>query len=103
MRPIPPKATRITLAALLAVLASLACALPQLPGPQNNPGAAPAPAPEGSAASAQATPAAADSPDEILQPDPLDHLLALHSVQVNLDISRPDGTGRSIQVFKIFF
>ena len=103
MNPLTLKQNQIILVTLLALLISLACAQPQLPGPQNNPGAAPGPAPEGSAASAQATPAAADSPDEILQPDPLDHLLALHSVQVNLDISRPDGTGRSIQVFKIFF
>ena len=86
MRPIPPKATRITLAALLAVLASLACALPQLP-------AAKAGAPAG-----QTTPAPAGSQDDILRPGPLDHLLALHSVQINLDISRPDGSSRSMLI-----
>ena len=83
---------------LLAVLISLACALPQLPGQQNNIGAAPGHASQDTTSSAQATPAAASSPDEILQPDPLDHLLALHAVQINLDITRPDGTSHSIQI-----
>ena len=95
MKPFTFKTILIT---LLVVLVSLACALPQLPGPQKIAGSAPGPTSEPGASSAQATPAAANSPDEILQPDPLDHLLALHSVQINLDISRPDGTSRSIQI-----
>ena len=55
MKPFIFKTILIT---LLAVLISLACALPQLPGPQNNTGAAPGPAPEVTGSSAQATPAA---------------------------------------------
>jgi hypothetical protein len=47
---------------------------------------------------AQKTSSPDNSPDEILQPDPLDHLLALHSIQINLSISRPDGSSRSIQI-----
>lgn len=34
--------------------------------------------------------------DELLQPDPLDHLLGMRSVQFTLSVTRPDGTIRSL-------
>ncbi|HMD89893.1 MAG TPA: hypothetical protein VKF38_12085 [Anaerolineaceae bacterium] len=100
MRPIPPKPTRITLVALLAVLASLACALPQLPaaaGASNTPAASQATIKAGVPAG-QETPVPDGSQDDFLRPGPLDHLLALHSVQIDLSISRPDGSSRSMQI-----
>ncbi|MDR3575698.1 MAG: hypothetical protein P4L50_17700 [Anaerolineaceae bacterium] len=100
MSPFPPKPTRITLVVFLIGLASLACALPQLPSATDtsNTPAAPQPSAKTGAPAGQETPAPADSQDDILRPGPLDHLLTLHSVQINLDISRPDGSSRSMQI-----
>jgi len=100
MRTLSPKPTRIILAVLLAGLASVACSLLQFPAPagtSNTPVALAAT--QAGAPAGQATPAPTSSnQDDILRPGPLDHLLALHSVQINLDISRPDGSSRSMQI-----
>lgn len=39
---------------------------------------------------------ASASQDELLQPDPLDHLLGMRSIQFNLTVTRLDGTIRSL-------
>jgi hypothetical protein len=99
MRTLSLKPTRIILAVLLVGLASVACSLLQFPAPagtSNTPAALATTQP--GAPAGQATPAPAGSQDDFLRPGPLDHLLALHSVQINLDISRPDGSSRSMQI-----
>jgi hypothetical protein len=101
MRPFSSQPTRITLVVLMAVLASLACALPMFPAASsvnNNTPAAPQPAAKAGTPAGQERTVPAGSQDDFLRPGPLDHLLALHSVQINLDISRPDGTSRSMQI-----
>ena len=97
MSTLPSKLTQMVLIVLLAGLISLACGLPQLPGLAGAPKTNVAPQNDSTAAG-QKTPAADNGPDEIMHPDPLDHLLALNSVQINLDITRPDKSSRSIQI-----
>ena len=123
MKRLTPKPTQIILTVLLVGLISLACNLlqypvlapasktsgtPQLapnasaPAGQNTPASktsgTPQPVPNASAPAGQNTPTADTSQADMTQPDPLDHLLALHSIQIDLAITRPDGSKRSLHV-----
>ena len=108
MKTFAPKQTQIILLVLLVGLASLACVFVAVTRPDWGPVKSPQrprllqraarlsrkrriPLPTETVASP------ANSQDEIVQPDPLDHLLALHSIQFNLGISQPDGGSSSIQ------
>jgi hypothetical protein len=100
MKPITPKPTQVLLTVLLVGLISLACNLLQIPAqaPASDGNGTPQTAPQANAPAGQNTPAADNSQADVTQPDPLDHLLALHSVQIDLGITRPDGSSRSIQI-----
>jgi hypothetical protein len=100
MKPLTSKPIQIVLIMLALGLASLACSLLRAPAQPGS--AAPASAPQNAA---KATPPALqkatssdNSPDNILQPDPLDHLLALHSIQISLTVTRPDGSSSSTEI-----
>lgn len=100
MKTFAPKQTQIILLVLLVGLASLACVLSQSPAltGASKTTATPPAAAKVTMPVAQTTASPANSQDEIVQPDPLDHLLALHSIQINLGISQPDGGSSSIQI-----
>jgi hypothetical protein len=100
MKTIALKQTQIILIVLLVGLISLACALSQSPAltGAGKTTATPQAAAKVPTSAAQTTASPGNSQDEIVQPDPLDHLLALHSIQINLSVSRPDGSSSAIQI-----
>jgi hypothetical protein len=57
---------------------------------------APTPLPAATEQSAEIPTQASAPQDELLQPDPLDHLLGMRSIQFNLTVTRPDNTIRSL-------
>jgi hypothetical protein len=100
MKPLTAKPTHFTLTVMLVGLISLACTLSQFATPAltSQMIGTPQPAPNGSASAGQKTPVTNNIQEDITHPDPMDHLLALNSIQINLTITRPDSSSRSIQI-----
>ena len=102
MKTLSPKQTQIFLIVLLVGLISLACGVTKIKFPVGDAKTArtPQPVSNAGAAAGQTTPAAGSQPDitNPASPDPLDHLLALHSVQIDLSINRPDGSSSSMHI-----
>jgi hypothetical protein len=100
MKPLTAKPTQITLTVMLVGLISLACTLSQFAAqaPTSKTTGTAQPAPNGSASTGQKTPATNNIQEDITHPDPMDHLLALNSIQINLTITRPDSSSQSTQI-----
>jgi hypothetical protein len=109
MKTLSPKQIQITLMVVLAGLVSLACGLTQLVSTKT--GETPQPVSASTSAGQKTpistavaalnlkTPASTDnSPQDITQPDPLDHILAWHAVQIDLSTTRPDGSSLSMHI-----
>ena len=105
----PSKKHLPVLATLILIwMTAMACAFGQHPTnspsqPGSGPTApaaiqpiAPSPLPAATEPSINVPTQAVTSQDEILQPDPLDHLLEMRSIQFNLTVTRLDGTIRSL-------
>ncbi|HMD89314.1 MAG TPA: hypothetical protein VKF38_09145 [Anaerolineaceae bacterium] len=100
MKTLFPKQNQILLVVLSVAILSLACTLTQIGAPANSTKAVTTLQPSSSAspAAAQMTPAVTSNPEDITRQDPLDHLLALHSVQIDLSTARPDNSSLSIHI-----
>jgi hypothetical protein len=82
---------------MLVWLAAMACNLPLgVVKPQPQSASSPAATAAASQPQAPASSVTATPEDYLLQPDPLDHLLRLRSIEFNLTTTRPDGTSRSL-------
>jgi hypothetical protein len=100
MKPLTAKPTRITLTVMMVGLISLACTLSQFAtqAPTSKTTGTAQSALNGSASAGQKTPATNNIQEDITHPDPMDHLLALDSIQINLTITRPDSSSQSTQI-----
>ena len=100
MKPTTVKPTQIALTVMLVGLISLACTLSQFATqtPISKITGTLQPAPIGSASAGQKTPASDASQEDITHPDPMDHLLALDSIQINLTSTRPTSSSQSTQI-----
>jgi hypothetical protein len=101
----PSKNHPLVFTALLLIwVTAIACIFTQAPASKSSPATPaagqPNPTTPFSAAtqpSGEIAPTRIATPqDEISQPDPLDHLLAMRSIQFNLQVTRPDGSNRSL-------
>ncbi len=100
MKPSTVKPTQIALTVMLVGLISLACTLSQFATqtPTSKITGTAQPAPNGSASAGQETPATSNLQEDITHPDPIDHLLSLDSIQINLTSTRPDSSSQSTQI-----
>ena len=106
--PTPSKKHLPVFAILLLIwMTAMACVFTQRPASSPTPPEAgptvpagtlpnsPTPLPAATEPSLDIATQAGASQDELLQPDPLDHLLGMRSIQFNLTVTRLDGTMRS--------
>ena len=92
------RSIHITLLALLALLVSLTCTLPHLAGSNGAASTTPAPQTAEKPGGPTAPAAAGSTQAELIHPDPLDHLMTLHSIQIDLSITRPDSSSRTTHI-----